>query len=251
MGDKASRFGEYIILDSSSNLDIIIPVYNEGESIIKVLNEVNSCISHKLTVYVVYDFDEDSTLPTLYSVKDNYDFPIIPYKNNLGRGVINALKAGFEAATADYILVIMADLSDRLSDVNIMIDMMNNGYDLVCGSRYMKGGKKIGGPFWKGLFSRIAGLSLHFLTRIPTHDITNSFKLYSKKVIDSIDFESTGGFEIGMEITVKAYNNGFKIGEVPTSWQDRVEGESNFKTIQWIPHYLHWYFYCIKNTWFR
>ena len=232
-------------------MDLIIPVYNEAGNIKNVLDEVNNSIKHEKIVYVVYDFDEDSTLPVLKEIKDDYDFPIIPYKNEIGRGVVNAIKAGLNAAKDDHILVMMADLSDRLSDVDIMVDMMDEGYDLVCGSRYMKNGKKLGGPFWKGLFSRMAGLSLHILTLIPTHDVTNSFKLYSKKVLDSITVESTGGFEIGMEITVKAYVQGFKIGEVPTEWHDRVDGESNFKTREWIPHYLHWYFFCIKNTWFK
>ena len=68
-----------------------------------------------------------------------------------------------------------------------------------------------------------------------------SFKLYSKEAIKSINIESSGGFEIGMEIVVKSYLKGLAISEVPASWKDRYAGTSNFKLTQWIPFYLKWY----------
>jgi hypothetical protein len=155
------------------------------------------------------------------------------------------------SAVEEMVLVMMADSSDRLDVVDSMCLMMEKGYDLVCGSRYMKGGSQNGGPFWKSLFSRCAGVSLHILTKIPTHDCTNSFKLYRKSMLDNIELESIGGFEIGLEICVKAYVGGYRIGEVPSRWFDREEGKSNFHMWKWLPHYLHWYFYCIRKTWFR
>ena len=170
--------------------------------------------------------------------------------NSLGRGVLNAIKQGMQTATEEMVLVMMADSSDRLDVVDSMCELMEQGYDLVCGSRYMKGGRQNGGPVLKGLFSRMAGLSLHLLTRVPTHDCTNSFKLYRRSMLRQIEIESTGGFEIGLEIVVKAYAMGFKIGEVPSEWFDREEGESNFHMWKWMPSYLHWYFYCIRHTWF-
>ena len=73
----------------------------------------------------------------------------------------------------------MADLSDDLNDINAMYQLIEKrDFDVVCGSRYMRGGRQIGGPPLKSLISRTAGLSLHFLTGIPTHDATNNFKMY-------------------------------------------------------------------------
>ena len=109
----------------------------------------------------------------------------------------------------------------------------------------MRGGKHEGGPMFKGFLSKMAGLSLHLLAGIPTHDATNSFKLYSKNLLEKISIESIGGFELGIEIAVKAYMGGFKITEVPSEWHDRVEGESHFKLWKWLPHYFHWYIMCI------
>lgn len=229
-------------------LDIVVPVYNEDQGIVKLFDEINAEIKTSKRILVVYDFEEDTTVPVVNENKEKYPYEIVLIKNDIGRGAINAIKVGMQRATNDMVLVMMADSSDKLDVVDTMCKRMTDGYDLVCGSRYMKGGKQNGGgPFLKSLFSRTAGISLHFLTRIPTHDVTNSFKLYRKSMLRNIEIESTGGFEIGLEITVKAYIAGYKITEVPSEWFDREEGESNFHMWKWMPHYLHWYFWCIYH----
>jgi hypothetical protein len=128
-----------------------------------------------------------------------------------------------------------------------MIKKYNSGFDIVCGSRYMKGGNQIGGSIIKSFLSRLAGKSLNFFTRLPTKDCTNNYRLYSKKFLNSITIESVNGFEIGIELVVKAYlSKNFKITEVPTTWYDRSYGKSNFKIIKWIPSYLKWYLKAFK-----
>jgi hypothetical protein len=89
--------------------------------------------------------------------------------------------------------------------------------------------------------SRTAGLTLHWFAGVPTHDPTNNFKLYSRTFLDSITIESTAGFELALELTVKATIAGRRVGEVPTTWRDRTAGQSNFKLRAWLPNYLHWY----------
>lgn len=231
-------------------LDIVVPVYNESNSILKLFNEIQAEIKTEKRVLIVYDFDEDSTVPVVNANKSGYSFEIILVKNNIGRGALNAIKVGMRTASSDMVLIMMADLSDKLDVVDEMCRLIDAGYDLVCGSRYMRGGKQHGGPFLKGLFSRTAGISLHLLTGIPTHDVTNSFKLYRRSMLENIKMESTGGFEIGLEIAVKAYAAGYKITEVPSEWFDREDGESHFHMWRWLPHYLHWYFLCIRQRWF-
>lgn len=231
-------------------LDIVVPVFNEGKVITKLFDEIEKEIKTDKRVLIVYDFEEDDTIPVVLANREKYSFEIQPVLNTIGRGALNAIKMGMRTATNEAVLVMMADLSDKLDVVDSMCSMIADGYDLVCGSRYMKGGKQNGGPVLKGLMSRTAGISLHFLTRVPTHDCTNSFKLYRKSLLDSIELESTGGFEIGLEIVVKAYTGGYKIGEVPSEWFDREEGESHFHLWKWLPRYIHWYLFCIRKTWF-
>lgn len=202
-----------------------------------------------MKVTIVYDFDDDNTIPVVRRCLNDYSFEVVLQKNDYGRGALNAIKTGLMQAQGEAVVVIMADLSDSLEIIPEMYKLITEKkYDLVCGSRYMKGGGQHGGPFLKGLFARTAGLSLHLFTKIPTHDISNSFKMYRTSMVQSMPLESIGGFEIGMEIAVKAYIHGYRITELPSQWFDREEGNSKFKMWEWIPHYLHWYLLCIKGT---
>ncbi len=112
---------------------------------------------------------------------------------------------------------------------------------MVSGSRYMPGGAQIGGPWLKRTLSRLAGLSLHLLTRIGTRDPTTNFRAYSGDFLGRVEIESTRGFEIALELTVKAHLMGLKVDEVPSTWRDRAAGESRFRLWDWLPHYLRWY----------
>lgn len=228
-------------------LGIIIPVYNEAENIGNTIECIKEKVKTPYKIYIIYDFDEDNTIPVAKEfLKNGVDIKFI--KNPL-RGVVNAIKTGLREADEEYLLVTMADLSDDYAVVDGMCKLMAEGYDVVCGSRYMKGGKQIGGPLLKKTISRIADVSLRYIG-LPTHDATNSFKLYRKSMLNSLEVESDGGFEIGMEIVVKAHFSGFKVTEVPCVWMDRQKGKSRFKILKWAPKYLRWYFYAIKKAFF-
>lgn len=228
-------------------LSIVVPVYNEGDNIVPLFEEIAAKIHVPHEILIVYDFDEDDTLPVL---RARYgEMSHLRLIKNPTRGVLSAIKTGLAAGQGEALLVMMADLSDDLAAVDGMFERVQQGYDLVCGSRFMKGGRLIGGPWLKGMLARMAGLSLHWLTRIPTHDITNSFKMYRRHLIEAIPIESNGGFELGMELTLKAFLEGWRITELPSTWTDRVAGKSNFKLWQWLPKYLHWYFTLILGRW--
>ena len=111
----------------------------------------------------------------------------------------------------------MADLSDDLRIVTTLLDLYRRGNRIVCPSRYVRGGRQIGGPPLKRLLSRAAGLSLRLLVRFPTHDATNNFRLYDAALVNEIGIESKGGFELALELTAKAFHRGVKIAEVPTT----------------------------------
>lgn len=221
-------------------LTIVVPVFNEAANFPKTYRTIKELISAKHRILVVYDFDADTTVPVVRELMVA-DPKLELVKNNIGRGPANALKAGFAVAPDGPVLVVMADLADDLRDVAPMLALYAQGFDIVCGSRYMKGGRQIGGPLIKRTLSRLAGVSLYYVRGVPTHDITNNFKLYNGAFLRQIHIESKAGFSIAMEITVKAFLNGKRIAEVPTTWSDRVDGKSNFKLLAWLPQYLRWY----------
>jgi glycosyltransferase involved in cell wall biosynthesis len=223
------------------SLSIVIPVFNEGENVVPTLEGIREHVTTRpFEVLVVYDFDEDTTVPVLTRLKSHMP-ELRPYRNRLGRGALNAMKSGLNAAGAPCVLVMMADGSDEADVIDRMVEMGHRGADVVAGSRYMRGGRQIGGPILKRTLSRTAGLSLHWLGGIPTRDSTTNFRLYSKRLLQSVTIESRAGFELGLELTVKAHLLGLRVDEVPATWRDRTAGESRFRLWQWIPHYLHWY----------
>ncbi len=221
-------------------LAIVLPVYNEGESVEPVLRALAAGVRTPHELVVVYDFDGDTTVPVIARLAR--EIPgLRGLRNDLGRGVLNAMKAGIADTTAPYVLISMADGSDEPSVVDPMVALARNGADVVSASRYMRGGRQVGGPPLKRLMSRTAGLTLHWFAGVPTHDPTNNFKLYSRRFLDSVTVESSAGFELALELTVKATLAGRRVAEVPTTWRDRTAGQSNFKLRKWLPHYLRWY----------
>ena len=221
-------------------LAIVLPVYNEGDAVEPVLRALSGAVTTPHELVVVYDFDGDTTAPVVARLAG--EIPgLRGLRNDLGRGVLNAMKAGIAGTSAPYVLISMADGSDEPPVVDPMVALARAGADVVSASRYMRGGRQIGGPRLKRLMSRAAGLTLHWFAGVPTHDPTNNFKLYSRSFLDSITIESSAGFELALELIVKATLDGRRVAEVPTTWRDRTAGQSNFKLRKWLPHYLHWY----------
>jgi dolichol-phosphate mannosyltransferase len=230
-----------------NSLSIIIPVYNEGASFQALWKEVSSLIKADFVAFIVYDFDEDDTVPVVNQIIKRGESRLGLVKNQRGRGVVSAIMTGFDAVPDGPVLVVMADLSDDLAQVDRMLALYSQGFHVVVGSRYMKGGSLIGGPLFKQMLSRLAGTSLCFLRGLPTHDATNAFKIYDRAMVKSFRVESQGGFELNLELTVKAFLAGYRVAEVPSTWRDRASGQSRFRLWKWLPLYLRWYFYAFRQ----
>ena len=219
-------------------LTIVLPVFNEGENIAGVLGGLAREVRTSHEVLVVYDFAEDTTLPPVRALA----MPTVRLvRNEIGRGVLNAMRAGIAAARAPLVLISMADGSDDPAVIDAMVQRARDGADVVAASRYMRGGRQEGGPLLKTLLSRAAGLSLHHIAGLPVHDATSNFRLYRRSLLERIPIESRAGFELALELTVKAHLQGARLAEVPTVWRDRTAGTSKFQLRAWLPGYLRWY----------
>lgn len=226
-------------------LSIVVPVYNEQENIQPFLRDLEQHVTEPHETLVVYDFPEDKTLPAIAAM--NPPEPAVKLVHNtVGRGVLNALKAGFAVSTGDVVVVTMADRSDEPWDIPAMVALVRGGADVVAGSRYVKGGGQEGGPIVKRTLSWLAGVSLHYVAGLPIHDATTNFRAYSRRVIERIPIESQMSFVLAMELTVKAHWRGWRIAEVPTVWHDRTMGRSRFRVWAWMPYYLHWYVLAVR-----
>jgi dolichol-phosphate mannosyltransferase len=224
-------------------VSVVMPVYEEGEGVAAVLRDLGTHLPASREILVVHD--TDATVPVVRRLAA--EIPgLRPLRNTLGLGVLPAMRAGIGASTGRYVLVTMADGSDDYSSLPTMLAAADGGADVVAASRYMRGGRQVGGPRLKRLMSRTAGLTLHWLAGVPTHDATNSFKLYRRSFLESITIESEAGFELALELTVKATAAGRRVAEVPTTWRDRTDGTSRFRLRRWLPHYLRWYAYAFR-----
>jgi dolichol-phosphate mannosyltransferase len=229
-----------------AELTIVIPVYNEGANFPKLWESLSSAICSSFRALVVYDFEQDNTVPVVQHILSKGEQRLELVKNAYGRGVVGAIRTGFNQVKSGPVLVVMADLCDDVGQIDGMLDLYRRGYHIVAGSRYIKNGGIVDGPPLKQTLSRIGGLTLHWLRGIPTHDATNAFKIYDAAMLQALDLRSTGGFSINLEITVKAFLAGYRITEVPTVWRERTAGKSNFKLWSWLPQYLRWYLYAFR-----
>jgi glycosyltransferase involved in cell wall biosynthesis len=224
-------------------VSVVITAYNEGEEIISCLDRVLEAVTLPCEVLVVYDTPEDSTAP--YAQKYAASDPrVLPTLNTYGRGPARAIRFGVDHATADVVVVTMADGCDDPQQIDQLARLVERGVVVAAASRYMRGGQQIGGPAIKSAISRLAGRSLHLLARVGTRDATNSFKAYSTAFVRDVGIQSDAGFEVGIELVAKAKRLGLPIAEIPTIWLDRSfasQGVSNFKLAQWLPKYLRWY----------
>jgi dolichol-phosphate mannosyltransferase len=235
---------------SDLRYSVVVPVYNETGNIARFCAKARRELPESYELLVCYDFDEDSTLPALARIPaEEKPARIELVRNRLGRGVRYAIEAGMRAAKAPVVVVTMADLSDDFAPVGEMVSRVERGADVVCASRYMKGGRQEGGPWLKSRLSRLAGITLRMLSGIPTHDPTNSFKAYRREFLQRTPIESDAGFCLAIELTVKAHFSGGRVEEVPASWTDRASGESRFRLFSWLPLYLHWYFWALRRRW--
>jgi dolichol-phosphate mannosyltransferase len=223
-------------------VSVVIPVYNEGAEIAACLDRIFEAVTLPCEVLVVYDTDDDGTIPHLdaYCAREPR---LRPLRNTYGRGPAYAIRFGVDHADAPVVVVTMADGSDDPMQIDQLTRLVERGVVVAAASRYARTGQQVGGPALKGWMSRLAGLSLFYGARVGTRDATNSFKAYSTAFVRHVGIESDQGFEIGIELVAKARRARLPVAEVPTIWLERAFGVSNFKLWAWLPRYLRWYRY--------
>jgi dolichol-phosphate mannosyltransferase len=221
-------------------VSVVIPAYNEGESIAGVLERLSEAVMLPCEILVVVDDPADTTRPVVQRLAER-EPRLRCLVNDYGKGPANAIRYGIDHATTPVTVVTMADGCDDVRQIGDLVRLVERGVAVAAASRYMAGGQQVGGPLLKGLMSSAAGRSLRLLARVGTRDATNSFKAYSTAFVRAVGIDSRDGFEIGIELTAKARRLRLPIAEVPTIWLDRQEGLSNFRAAAWLPKYLRWY----------
>ncbi|WP_432050946.1 glycosyltransferase family 2 protein [Verrucosispora sp. NA02020] len=221
-------------------VSVIVPVYDEGEAIVRCLERMLRELMLPAEVLIVHDQPEDTTVPYVEQIART-DPRVRAVLNTYGRGPANAIRFGIDAARAPVVVVTMADGCDDPRQIDELARLVDRGVVVAAASRYMPGGQQVGGPRLKRIMSRWAGRSLYTFARVGTRDATNSFKAYDTAFVREVGIESRTGFEIGLELTAKATRLRLPVAEIPTIWLDRPLGESHFDLGRFLPGYLRWY----------
>jgi glycosyltransferase involved in cell wall biosynthesis len=232
-------------------LDIVIPVYNEGPNILSTLSALAREVRTSTRVLICFDFEQDDTLPAVRNNPDAYPGLDVTFVRNPGRGAHAAVMAGFAASTAPIVVAYPADDDFNAGIIDSMVALVRNGCDVVCASRFLPGGTMQGCPWLKAVLVRTAAFTLRYFAALPTRDPTSGFRMFSRRVIERIKVESDQGFCYSMELLVKAHRLGWPVGEVPARWFERQHGASRFRVLKWLPAYLRWFRYAFATTYLR
>ena len=233
-------------MKENNDFDILIPVFNENETIIKTLKNILSTVKYNYNIFICYDYDED---PTLKIIKENFNNNSkIVFIKNFSKGFNSALISGFQHSKAKTVLFYMADDHINHNTINLCYEKFKEGYQVICPSRFIKGGKMVGNPILKSILTRLASFFLFYFTSFPIKDSTNSFRLFPRNLLDKIKVESNKGFTLSLELTAKAHRLKYKIVEIPVVWVEREKGKSRFKLFSFIMPYTKWLFYIINTS---
>lgn len=231
----------------SKNLEIIIPVFNEGENLIKVFDHLKLNVKNNFLVLLCYDNDNDDLFKNLELLKKkNVDFKLV---KNKFFGPCGAVKTGLLFSDTEIKIVYPVDDLINGKIIDSMIKKYEEGFDIVAPSRFMNGGSMKNCPIIKSILVRFASFTLFHLSSIPIEDASNGFRLFSNKIIKKFNIESELGFAYSLELLVKAHRYNYNIAQIPSSWEEREIGKSKFKILKWLKEYLRWYLYGLSTNW--
>jgi dolichol-phosphate mannosyltransferase len=229
-------------------LSVLLPVRNEGINLRIMIKLLKSMIEVPHELLIVYDFPEDDSIPVVRNMQQSWSNLRLVH-NERGRGVVNAIQSGVEAASGEYVLLFAADEVGPLLAIEDMLALMQEGCDIVSCSRYAHGGRRLGGSMIGGVLSRFANRLFHQLAGCVLSDATTGIKLFRRSLFPTLHLEARPvGWAVTFEMAMKAQLAGWKLGEVPVISIDRLYGgKSTFRLGPWTGEYLRWFIWGFRH----
>ncbi len=233
-------------------LSIVLPARDEAGCIASTVEHLHlelrlNNVPHEIVV--VDDGSSDDTWPILKDLQDKLP-ELAPVQNHGEHGFGRAIIHGINHSRGDAVVIMMADESDDCRDVVRYWKLLNEGYDCVFGSRFMKGGGVIDYPWFKLKLNRMANLVIRLLFRIKLNDTTNAFKAYRKTTLDGCRPFLSPHFNLTVELPLKAIVRGYSWTVIPITWRNRRTGVAKLKITEMGSRYFFIMAYCWLEKYF-
>jgi dolichol-phosphate mannosyltransferase len=232
---------------SLSLLSVVIPARDEEDCIVSTIEHLRSELGRQSVPYEIVAVDDasrDGTWKRLTELAAAAP-ELRAFQNPSEPGFGAAIVHGFDRMRGDAVVIMMADESDDFRDVVRYWQKLNEGYECVFGSRFVKGGSVTGYPPIKLLLNRLANLFLKFLFNIRLNDTTNAFKAYRRNVIDGCRPLISPHFNLTVELPLKAIIRGYSWTVIPTNWRSRRHGVTKLRLKEMGSRY----FFIVAYVW--
>jgi dolichol-phosphate mannosyltransferase len=226
--------------DPLTLLTIVIPARNEEGCIRSTVEHLElelrlNRVPHEIVV--VDDGSTDGTWQILAETRQSMATLNLlqnPGPHGFGRAIIH----GIDHMRGDALVIMMADESDDCRDVVRYWKLLNEGYDAVFGSRFMKGGGVIDYPPFKLVMNRLFNRFIRFLFHVKLNDTTNAFKAYRKTAVEGCRPLLAPHFNLTVELPLKTIVRGYSWTVIPITWRNRRSGEAKLKLKEMGSRYL-------------
>jgi len=209
---------------------ILLPTYCEAGNIESLIRDIKRVQPNSL-IAIIDDSSHDGTATIAMRLQKEYKNILVftrPIKLGLGTAITYGFKKILSLTDSpDYIVTMDADFSHNPQAIPELLEAAENGYDLVIGSRYTKGSKIVGWHIIRWLISRVANFIASTMVRMRISDCTSGFRCYSKKYVENvIGYLHSQTYEIQIETVKQAWTRGFKVKEIPITFENRKKGKS-------------------------
>ncbi len=232
-------------------LSVVIPVHNEADCLEETVLNLSARLKRAgiaFEILVVDDHSSDKTPLILGRLKAR--IPEMRFMENLSpKGFGLAVRAGLGAFAGDAVAIVMGDGSDSPEDVVRFFRKLEDGYDAVFGSRFIRGGGVKGYPFHKLVLNRMVNQLIRILFQIRYNDTTNAFKMYRRRTVEGLRPFLSHHFNLTVELPLKAITRGYSYAVLPNSWKNRRSGESKLRLKEMGSRYLFIILYCLIEKW--
>ena len=247
MTDNSSVPAPDTTLPALTKLSVVIPARDEADCLASTVQHLHLELSiHGIPheIVVVDDGSSDGTWALVEGLAQTLP-ELVPLHNSGPHGFGRAVAAGVGHATGDAVVVMMADESDDCRDVVRYWRTLNEGWECVFGSRFVRGGGAIDYPRLKLVANRVTNWGIRRLFRISLNDTTNAFKAYRRSVIDGCRPFLSPHFNLTVELPLKAIVRGYRWTVIPITWRNRRSGTAKLKLREMGSRY----FFIVMYVW--